>query len=76
MDDVSDEVFTNARKQREDDDVVVQTEMWRHGFVPIGLQYPVLVVDNVDASLHKMRVVKRFEGVEFLGTLFCGAIAP
>ena len=31
VDDVADEVFANAWKQREDDDVVVQPEVGRHG---------------------------------------------
>ena len=75
MDDVADKVFAYAWEQREDDDIVVQTEVGHHGLLPVGLQHAVTVVDDVDTRIDKVWIVKRLEGIELLSTLLGGAVA-
>ena len=75
VDDVSYEVLANAREEREDDDVVIQPEVGRHGLAPVGLQYSLAVIADVDTSIGQVRIVERLEGVELVCTLLGSAIA-
>ena len=75
MNDVTNKVFANTGEQREDNHVVVQSEVWSHGLVPVGFQNTLLMIGNVNASIYQVRKVKRFEGIEFVGTLFCRTVA-
>ena len=59
VDDMSDEVFADAREEGEDDDVVVEPEVGRH----------------VHAGIDEVGEVERLEGVELLGALLRGAVA-
>ena len=75
MDNMTDEVFTDTREEREDDHVVVQTEMRHHRLVPLWRQYALVVIDDVHAGIYQMGIVKRFESIEFLSALLRGTIA-
>ena len=70
MNDMTNEVFSNTGEQREDNHVIVQTEVWCHGLVPVGFLNTFLMIGNVNAGIYQMRKVKRFEGIELVGTLF------
>lgn len=54
VDDMTDEVFTDAREEREDDDIVVEAEVGHHGLVPVGLEDEVAMVGDVHASFDEM----------------------
>ena len=75
VDDVTYQVFANSREEGEDDDVVVQSEVGRHGLIPLRLQHQVAVIENVDASLYQVWVVERLEGVELFSALLGGTVA-
>ena len=75
MDDMTDEVFADAREEGEDDDIVVETEMGRHWLGPVGRQDAVLVIGDVDTGIDEVGVVERLEGIELLGALLRGAVA-
>ena len=75
VDDVADEVFSDAREEGEDDDVVVEPEVGRHRLGPVGLQDALAVVGDVHAGIDEVGVVERLEGVELLGALLRGAVA-
>ena len=75
VDDVPDEVFADAGEEGEDDDVVVEPEVGRHRLGPVGLEYALAVVGDVDAGIDEVGVVERLEGVELLGALLRGAVA-
>ena len=74
-DDMTDEVFANARKQREDDDVVVEFEMRRHRFVPVRFQHAMTMIGDVDTRFGQMRIVERLEGIELLRALLGCTVA-
>ena len=75
MDDVAYEVFAYAGEEAEDDDVVVEAEVGRHGLLPVGHEDALAVVGDVDAGIDEVGVVERLEGVELLGALLGGAVA-
>ena len=75
VDDMSDEVFADAREEGEDDDVVVEPEVGRHRLLPVGLEDALAVVGDVDAGIDEVGEVERLEGVELLGALLRGAVA-
>ena len=72
---MANQVLADAWEQREDDDVVVQSEVGGHGLRVVRLQHAVAVVGYVDARLGQVRIVERLEGVELLGALFRRAVA-
>ena len=49
--------------------------MWHHRLLPVGMQQAVLMVDNIDARIHQMRIVERLEGVKLFCRLLRGTIA-
>ena len=75
VDDVPYQVLSDAREEREDDDVVVQSEMGRHGLREVRFQNAVLMIGDVHACIDEVREVERLEGVELLSTLFRRAVA-
>ena len=72
---MTDEVFTDAWEEGEDDDIVVEAKMWCHRLVPGGRQDAVLMIGDVDTGIDEVGVVERLEGIELLGTLLGGAVA-
>lgn len=76
VDDMTDEVFADAREEREDDHIVVEPEMGRHRLGIVGLEDALTMVGDVHAGIDEVGIVERLEGVELLGALLRGAVAP
>ena len=69
-DDVTDEVFADTRKQREDDNVVIEVEMGCHRLAVVGFQHTMAMIGDVYTRFCQMGIVERFESIE----LFCALL--
>ena len=73
---MTDEVFADAWEEREDDHIVVEPEMGRYRLGIVGLEDALTMVGDVHAGIDEVGIVERLEGVELLGALLRGAVAP